>query len=71
MFQGQVLFKESDPCHRVFFRLEGEVEMSKKSADGDDVIVEHAHYSSVLGLSECVMGAHQHLVRASQNSRTN
>ena len=65
VLQGEMLFREGDPCHKVYFLLDGEVEMSKRSVlrSGVEIIVEHAHSPSILALSEAAMGAAVHRVR--------
>jgi hypothetical protein len=56
--QGETLFREGEVCTKVFFIVEGEVELLKRlpsSFRKPPVIVEHVHTHAAIGISEAVL----------------
>ena len=73
--QGEVLFREGDVCSKVFFIVEGDVELSKRlppslrKPPGTAIVVEHVHTQAAIGISEAVMKDAFYRVRASVGVR--
>jgi CRP/FNR family transcriptional regulator, cyclic AMP receptor protein len=51
---GSILYREGEPCRRAFIICQGEVRLTRTSADGNRAILKIAKSGELLGISEAV-----------------